>query len=137
MQVQVAHTLSTSYQHNSESDVGLGVNNNVFVVDGSIRSTSYQRHGFLDSNNNHVHVQVQHGVFSNQQQQHQNSVVEGVNSSVVGSVSSSMDASSVDPDLALVGTMGLGSSSPFWSMANEDDYTGSLWDYNDPFFFDL
>nr|ABS30430.1 SGR [Glycine max] len=124
----------------SESDLGgLGGNNNI-VVDGSIRSTSYQRHGFLDNinnNNNHVHVQVQHGVFSNQQQQHQNSVVEGVNSSVVGSVSSSMDASSVDPDLALVGTMGLGSSSPFWSMANEDDYTGSLWDYNDPFFFDL
>ncbi|XP_028199700.1 ethylene-responsive transcription factor ABI4-like isoform X3 [Glycine soja] len=128
VQVQVAHTLSTSYQHNSESDVGLGVNNNVFVVDGSIRSTSYQRHGFLDSNNNHVHVQVQHGVLSNQQQQqHQNGVVvEGVNNSpVVGSVASAMDASSVDPDLALVGTVGLGSSSPFWSMANEDDYTAN------------
>ena len=79
-----------------------------------------------------MHVQVQHGVLSNQQQQqHQNGVVvEGVNNSpVVGSVASAMDASSVDPDLALVGTMGLGSSSPFWSMANEDDYTGSLWDY--------
>ncbi|KAK7372510.1 hypothetical protein VNO80_05891 [Phaseolus coccineus] len=127
--VQVSHALSTSYQ-NSESDVSFGGNNT--TVDSSSRSTSYQRHGHQD--NNRVHVQ--HSDLS-KHQQHQNSVVDGVDSAVGSGESSqvSMEAS-VDPDLSLVGTVELGSSSSVWPLASEDDYTGSLWDYNDPFFFD-
>ncbi|TKY56887.1 Ethylene-responsive transcription factor ABI4 [Spatholobus suberectus] len=76
------------HQH-SESDVSLGGN----IVDSSIsRSTSYQRHGYQDNN----HVQVQHGVLSSQQQ-HQSSVVDGVNS-VVGSVGLSLSSSQVNMD---------------------------------------
>ncbi|KAK7385778.1 hypothetical protein VNO78_31633 [Psophocarpus tetragonolobus] len=130
VQVQLPHTPSTSYHQHSESDVSLGGNNT------SIRSTSYPRRHHDDNNNNN-HVHVQHGVLSNQLQ-HQNQDVEGVNS-IVGSVGSSsqvnMDAS-LDPDLSLVETVALESSS-LWSLATEDDYSGSLWDYNDPFFFDL
>nr|KYP73075.1 Ethylene-responsive transcription factor ABI4 [Cajanus cajan] len=102
----------------SESD---GRNN---TIDGSsVRSTSYQRHGIQDSNN---HVgQVQHGALSNQAQLQSNMhVVEGVNSVPV------------DPDLSLMGTVGFGSPS-IWSLANEEDYAGSLWDYSDPFLFDF
>ncbi|CAJ1971038.1 unnamed protein product [Sphenostylis stenocarpa] len=128
--VQEPHAQSTSYQ-NSESDLSLGGNNT--TADSSIRSTSYQRRGCKDDNRLHV----QDGDLSNRDK-HENSAVDGVNY-VGGSAESSqvnMEAS-VDPDLSLVGTVGLGSSSSLWSLVNENDYTGSLWDYNDPFFFDL
>ncbi|BAT81099.1 hypothetical protein LR48_Vigan07g058700 [Vigna angularis] len=128
--VQVPHALSTSYPK-SESDVSLDGNNT--TVNSSSRSTSYQRHGFQD--NNRLHVQHDH---SSNHQQHQKGDVDGVDS-VVGSAEGSqanMEASE-DPDLSLVGTVGLGSSSSLWPLASEDDYTDNLWDYNDPFFFDL
>lgn len=127
--VQVSHALSTSYQ-NSESDVSLGGNNT--TADSSSRSTSYQRHGHQD--NNRVHAQHSD---SSKHQQHQNSVVDGVDSAVGSGESSQVNMeASVDPDLSLVGTVGLGSSSSVWPLASEADYSGSLWDYNDPFFFD-
>ncbi|RDX90666.1 Ethylene-responsive transcription factor ABI4, partial [Mucuna pruriens] len=91
----------------AESKVSLGGN----IVDSSVRSTSYRR------DNNHV----QHGVLSNEPQ-HENSVVDGVNS-VEGSVN--MNDGSVDPDLPLVGTVGLGSPS-IWSLTNVDDYSTDL-----------
>ncbi|XP_014504327.1 ethylene-responsive transcription factor ABI4 [Vigna radiata var. radiata] len=128
--VQVPHALSTSCPK-SESDVSLGGDNT--TVNSSSRSTSYQRHGSED--NKPVHVRHED---SSNHQQHQNGDADGVNS-VVGSAEGSqanMEASE-DPDLSLVGTVGLGSSSSLWPLANEDDYTDNLWDYNDPFFFDL
>jgi len=129
--VQVPHAVPSSYQ-NSESNLSLGGNNT--AVDSSIRSTSYQRHG--NQENNRVHVQ-HHGDLSNHQQ-HQTSGVDGVNSAVGSAASSQVNMeASVDPDLSLVGSVGLGSSSSsLWSLASEDDYTGTLWDYTDPFFFD-
>lgn len=110
--------------------MSLGGNNT--TVDSSSRSTSYQKHGFQD--NNRLHVQPDD---SPNHRQHQNGDVDvdGVNS-VVGSEEANMEASE-DPDLSLVGTVGLGSSSSLWPLANDDDYSGSLWDYNDPIFFDL
>ncbi|KAL2317112.1 hypothetical protein Fmac_030988 [Flemingia macrophylla] len=99
------------------------------IADGSsVKSTSHQRHGFQNSNNNNHAGQVQHGVLSNQGQHQSNMhVVEGVNFAT---------EAATDPDLSLMGTAGLESPS-MWSLVNEEHYAGSLWDYNDPSFFDL
>ncbi|XP_027368517.1 ethylene-responsive transcription factor ABI4-like [Abrus precatorius] len=128
--VQVQQQQQQQCQH-SESDVSVAAG--IIIADeNSMRTTSYQNQSYQD------HL-VQHSHVSNQQQ-HQNCMVDGMNS-VVGSVGSSLSSqvdvdATVDPDPSLVGTVGLGSPS-MWSLTNEDDYSGSLWDYNDPFFFDF
>ncbi|KAE9606181.1 hypothetical protein Lal_00025541 [Lupinus albus] len=121
---QLQHQQKCNYP---ESDVG---------VAGSINSTSYQNHSLN-------HQLVQHIPVSNHLQ-HQNFMVEEMNSFVGSNLSSqiTLDQAALgqdpDPSLGVVGAVGLGSPS-MWSFTNEDGYpySASLWDYNDPSFFDF
>lgn len=70
-------------------------------------------------------------------------MVEEMNSLVGSSLSSHITLDTAvdqdqdpDPSLGVVGAMGLGSPS-MWSLTNEETYSTSIWDYNDPFFFDF
>ncbi|KAK7320586.1 hypothetical protein VNO77_30206 [Canavalia gladiata] len=117
---EVMQSQQQQYQH-SESDV--------IVHENSVRSNSGQNHSYEDP-------LVQHSTHVSNQQQHQNCMVDGVNF-LVGSVGSSLSSSQVDMDATVdPGTVSLGSPS-MWSLTNEEDYPGGLWDYNDPFFFDF
>ncbi|KAK7305895.1 hypothetical protein VNO77_43807 [Canavalia gladiata] len=87
--------------------------------------------------NNAIH---ENHVVENNPVWNQNCMCEDVSTLVGSNLSSSLTLSADNgPQLGMVGTVGVGSPSmwPLSTTDDDDEYPTSLWDYNDPFFFDF
>ncbi|XP_004491058.1 uncharacterized protein [Cicer arietinum] len=96
---------------------------------GSIRTTTSYQNRSVEQEQQHAGY---YDVCNNQEEviQNQNCKVEG------GNVSSNQSNIDGTVDLDQMGGGNIGSPS-MWPLTSEEDYTTTLWDYNDPFFFDF
>ncbi|XP_061376592.1 ethylene-responsive transcription factor ABI4-like [Gastrolobium bilobum] len=130
---------STHYHHHPQQVVQVQQKYQSPESDGSVAHTGSNRE-ITSYHHHHDNLVENNNQLLNEHYQNQNCMYEDMNS-LVGSVGSSLSSSLIlsAPEAQLGGAAaaGLGSPSSVWPLSAEEEYPSSLWDYNDPFFFDF